>query len=152
MPKAKRKHLHVTCAIVEFEGLVLAAQRSAAMSLPFKWEFPGGKIRDGESPEECLYREIDEELSVKIAISKILPPTTHAYQSYSVTLYPFICFITGGRMKLHEHAAVIWLPPEKLAALDWAEADLPVLASYCQHLANRRQQSTITTDGSFSDD
>jgi 8-oxo-dGTP diphosphatase len=89
---------------------------------------------------------------VKIAISRPLPQTTNAYKSRTVTLYPFICSITGGSMKLHEHAAVIWLPPEKLAALDWAAADLPVLASYRQHLANRLQQSKIAADDPSSGD
>jgi 8-oxo-dGTP diphosphatase len=153
MPKAKKKHLHVTCAIIERQGLVLAAQRSASMSMPCKWEFPGGKIRAGESPEECLYREIVEELNLEVAICRPLPQATHAYQSFTVTLYPFICSITGGTMKLHEHAAVTWLPPEKLAALDWAAADLPVLAAYYQQLEHRiRQPAGIETEPSSGND
>lgn len=125
-------HIHVTCAIIERDGFVLAAQRSATMSLPLKWEFPGGKIRVEESPEECLRREIAEELDVVIAVCKLLSTSTHAYPTLTVTLYPFICTIVAGEITLHEHAAVIWLPPEKLHQLDWAEADLPVLAAYCQ--------------------
>lgn len=127
-----RKHIQVTCAIIERDGFVLAAQRSATMSLPLKWEFPGGKIRVEESPEECLRREIAEELDVEIAACKPLPISTHAYPTITVTLYPFTCTIVAGEIKLHEHAAVLWLPPEKLHHLDWAEADLPVLAAYCQ--------------------
>lgn len=137
MTIAARSHLHVTCAIIERQGLVLAAQRSASMSMSGKWEFPGGKIRTGESPEECLCREIDEELGLKVSISKPLARTTHAYQELTVTLYPFICTIVGGEMKLHEHAAVTWLPPEELATLDWAGADLPVVAAYCQESGNQ---------------
>ena len=135
MPRTLREHLHVACAIIERDDLVLAAQRSASMRMPCKWEFPGGKIRSGESPEECLHREIVEELAVEIAISGPLPAATHVYPSLTVTLYPFICAILSGEIKLHEHAAAIWLPPEKLLALDWAEADLPVLAAYCHQLA-----------------
>lgn len=126
------KHIQVTCAVIERDGYVLAAQRSATMNLPHKWEFPGGKIRAEESPEECLRREIAEELDVKIAVRKPLPTSTHAYPTITVTLYPFVCAVVAGEIKLHEHAAVTWLPPEKLHELDWAEADLPVLASYCQ--------------------
>jgi 8-oxo-dGTP diphosphatase len=134
MGKEAKNHIHVTCAIIEQNGRVLAAQRSATMSLPLKWEFPGGKIRVAESPEECLRREIAEELDVEIAVRKFLSTSTHAYPTVMVTLYPFICTIVAGEIKLQEHAAATWLPPEKLHQLDWAEADLPVLAAYCQQL------------------
>ncbi|MCF8076784.1 MAG: NUDIX domain-containing protein [Desulfotignum sp.] len=63
-----KNHLHVTCAIIEQDGCVLAAQRSLAMAMPLKWEFPGGKIKPGETPEHCLCREIAEELAVKVAV------------------------------------------------------------------------------------
>jgi 8-oxo-dGTP diphosphatase len=125
-----KKHLHVACAIIERDGLVLAAQRSAVMSMPLKWEFPGGKIHEGESTEECLQREILEELGVRIRVGKSLPAVTHHYEALSVTLYPHVCSIEAGEMVLHEHAAVVWLPPEQLSSLDFAEADLPVIASY----------------------
>ena len=62
------RHLRVACAIIERDGRVLAAQRSAAMTLPLKWEFPGGKIEAGESPEECLIRELMEELGVTVLV------------------------------------------------------------------------------------
>lgn len=124
------KHLHVACAIIERDGLVLAAQRSEAMSLPLKWEFPGGKIDPGESPEECLARELVEEMGVRIRVGRALPHATHRYPTFIVTLYPYLCCIESGEVTLHEHAAVAWLPPEKLVSLDWAEADLPVIASY----------------------
>lgn len=124
------KHIHVTCAIIERDGLVLAAQRSAIMSMPYKWEFPGGKIDPGESPEECLRREISEELGIQIVVGGSLPAKTHDYPSFTITLYPFVSAIETGEIVLHEHAAIIWLPPDKLYTLDWAEADLPVIRSY----------------------
>lgn len=123
------KHVTVACAIIEQNGLVLAAQRSAAMSLPLKWEFPGGKIDPGESAEECLGRELMEELGVEIEIRSRLPEHTHHYETFSVTLHPFICTHSGD-ITLHEHAAITWLKPELLQTLDWAEADLPVIAGY----------------------
>ncbi len=127
-----RKHIHVTCAIVEKKGLVLAAQRSAKMSLPLKWEFPGGKIREGESPDDCLTREMMEELNLSVTIDRALSPHIHRYPNFTVTLYPFVCVILAGNLLLHEHAAVTWLAPEELHLLDWAEADLPVLATYLE--------------------
>lgn len=124
------RHIHVACAIIERDGQVLAAQRSASMSLPLKWEFPGGKIDPGETPEQCLRRELVEELDVVISVGPALAPTTHRYPAFTVTLYPFICSIAEGEITLAEHAAIAWLPPEDLLTLDWAEADAPILAEY----------------------
>jgi 8-oxo-dGTP diphosphatase len=124
------KHIHVTCAIIENDGLVLAAQRSETMSMPLKWEFPGGKIDLGESPEECLRRELIEEMSIQVFIEKSLPVCTYHYPEFAITLYPFICSLKTEEIVLHEHAALTWLQPEELHCLDWAEADLPVVESY----------------------
>ncbi|APG24512.1 (deoxy)nucleoside triphosphate pyrophosphohydrolase [Syntrophotalea acetylenica] len=124
------KHIHVTCAIIERDGLVLAAQRSEGMSMPLKWEFPGGKIDPGESPEECLRRELLEEMSIQVGIEESLPASTHNYQKFAITLYPFICSLKTEEIVLHEHAALAWLPAGELHCLDWAEADLPVVDSY----------------------
>lgn len=100
------------------------------MSLPLKWEFPGGKIDEGESPEECLKRELHEELGIEASVGQARPTTSHRYSSFSVTLYPFICEIISGEITLHEHGALVWLPIEELHTLDWAEADLPVIKEY----------------------
>lgn len=129
-----QRHIHVTCAIIERDGLILAAQRSASMSMPLKWEFPGGKVDVGESLEECLSRELAEELGVYVKIGQPLLPTTYQYPMFAITLYPFICSIESGELTLHEHAAVSWLPPEALHALDWAEADLPIIDAYHKEL------------------
>lgn len=124
------KHLHVACAIIERDGLVLAAQRGEAMNLPLKWEFPGGKINPGESSEECLQRELVEEMGIRVCARKNLPINTHHYSTFSVTLYPFVCSIESGEITLHEHAAIAWLTPEQLQTLEWAEADLPIIEMY----------------------
>lgn len=124
------KRLEVACAIVERAGLVLATQRGAAMSLPLKWEFPGGKIDPGESPADCLRRELREELGVEITVGEALAPHTHSYPAFTVTLHPYRCAIGSGAIELHEHAAAAWIEPGRLEELDWAEADLPVVAEY----------------------
>lgn len=124
------KHIHVTCAIIEKNGKVLSTQRSETMSLPLKWEFPGGKINDEEHPEECLKRELQEELGIAVVIHRSLATITHHYPSFIITLYPFVCSITEGEIKLHEHKAFKWLSPEKLHELDWAEADFPLIEDY----------------------
>jgi 8-oxo-dGTP diphosphatase len=73
-----------------------------------------------------------EELNVSIVVHQSLAPVTHAYPAFTITLYPFICSIAAGDIKLHEHAAVVWLPRNQLFTLDWAEADLPVVDAYCR--------------------
>ena len=130
----QKKHVHVACALIERNGLTLAAQRSATMSLPLKWEFPGGKLEAGESASECLQRELVEEMGVTIAVGRALPLHTHSYDTFTVTLYPFVCTIESDTITLHEHAAMIWLPPHELHTLDWAEADGPILEMYRQSL------------------
>jgi len=124
------RHIRVACAIIERGGKVLCTKRSESMSLPLKWEFPGGKINDGESPQECLKRELTEELGIEVSVGAPLTVSTYHYPTFSVTLYPFICKIASGEIVLHEHAAMVWVLPEELQGLDWAEADLTVIEEY----------------------
>ncbi len=124
------KEIQVACAVIEQNGRVLATQRSAIMTMPLKWEFPGGKINSGETPGECLRREVREELSIEIAVGEAMPPVTHDYPDFRVMLYPFICRINSGKIILQEHAALAWLLPEELEKLDWAEADWPIIEEY----------------------
>jgi len=131
------KAIRVACAIIEQDGKVLAAQRSEIMDLPLKWEFPGGKIDQDESPEECLKRECLEELGIEVAVGDALSPVTHSYLAFTVTLYPFFCTIASGKITLHEHKAVVWLAPEKLASLDWADADWPIIEEYARRRRRR---------------
>ncbi|WP_244280915.1 (deoxy)nucleoside triphosphate pyrophosphohydrolase [Mucilaginibacter gossypiicola] len=127
--------IKVTCAIiVDTNGLVFAAQRSATMSLPLKWEFPGGKIEPGETAEACLIREIKEELHVDVEIVAPLPANTHQYPNVTVQLIPFVCKITSGQVLLKEHLDFKWLPKNELLALDWAEADVPIVEYYIKNL------------------
>ena len=132
----RRRTLHVACALIERDGLVLSVQRSAAMSLPLKWEFPGGKIEPGEDAADCLRREVREELGVEVEIGDPLPFAAHDYPAFSVVLYPLRCRITSGALTLHEHAAARWLSPADLFSVDWAAADIPVLESW-RDLATR---------------
>lgn len=124
------KHLHVTCALIETGNNVLCAQRSATMNMPLKWEFPGGKMHEGETPGECLIRECSEELGIVIDIVTPGPACSYRYPAFDITLYPFTAIITSGTIGLTEHASAVWLPPEKLMSLDWAEADIAVVEWY----------------------
>jgi len=123
--------IEVTCAIIEDNNKVLVTQRSEKMALPLKWEFPGGKIEKGETAEASLIREINEELHVNIKITKQLNSNTHQYsETKIIKLIPFICEVTGGEIKLTEHANFLWLSKNELVTLDWAEADIPILYEY----------------------
>lgn len=125
-------HIHVACGIVQQNGLILATQRSATMSLPMKWEFPGGKLEAGETAEECLVRELQEELGITVRVGQALDPVTHQYATFTVTLYPFWCDQPEGELILHEHLASCWLLPSELPGLDWAEADWPIISLLAQ--------------------
>ncbi len=105
------------------------------MSLPLKWEFPGGKIKRGESPESCLHRELQEELGIVVNIREALSPATYRYPTFTITLHPFRCAISSGTLALHEHEDIRWLQPKELPVLDWAEADLPVIGTYLERIA-----------------
>jgi 8-oxo-dGTP diphosphatase len=123
--------IKVTCAlIINNQSHILAAQRSQTMSLPLKWEFPGGKIEPGETAEDCLIREIKEELNIEIQIIKALPPNVHSYPKITIELIPFICTPVGDEIILKEHAQYRWLHKNELLALDWADADVPIVQHY----------------------
>lgn len=123
--------IEVTCAIIEHNNKILVTQRSEKMSLPLKWEFPGGKIEKDETAEACLIREIFEELNVDIKIKRRLTSNTHQYsETKTIKLIPFICELIGGEIKLIEHANFLWLNKNELVNLDWAGADVPILNEY----------------------
>ena len=119
----------------------MAAQRAAHMDLPGCWEFPGGKVEAGESPETCLMREVREEISITIRIKGTLPPVTHAYPSKIIQLLPFLASWNSGTIHLAEHAQLRWLDQNELLSVDWAPADLPIVHDL---LANWVSYSTTT--------
>jgi 8-oxo-dGTP diphosphatase len=131
----------VPCAIIERDGRVLAAQRSAGGSLPMKWEFPGGKLEAEETEEEALVREIREELSVEISIGTRLPVTNRDDVTRIIQLVPFVCQLTTDDVILTEHEQILWLLPDELPDLDWAEADLDVLQNYFQYRVDLRSKT-----------
>jgi 8-oxo-dGTP diphosphatase len=123
--------IEVTCAIIRNEdGEVLVVQRGAESDHPLKWEFPGGKTRNNESHEECIIREIEEELSLDIVICDSLTPVDHDYGNKQVRLIPFVCDTLLDLPVLHEHNAYRWVEPVELAAIDFTGADIPVAMEY----------------------
>lgn len=126
--------IEVTCAIIEHKGKVLICQRSELMSLPLMWEFPGGKVERNESFENCLIREIKEELNIDISIVKRLNHVFHKYDNKSITLIPFICTLHSSEIKLNEHKDLIWINPLDLLNYNLAPADIPIAKEYINTL------------------
>ncbi|MFZ4486148.1 MAG: (deoxy)nucleoside triphosphate pyrophosphohydrolase [Candidatus Nanopelagicales bacterium] len=122
------KQIHVVGAVITRGGLVMCAQRGDDGNLPGLWEFPGGKIEQGESKQAALVREIAEELGCTVEVGREVTTTTHEYEFGEVTLTTFYCRLVAGTPKLTEHASIKWLPPDELETIPWAPADIPALA------------------------
>ncbi len=122
-----KKNIYVVGAVIVEKGKILCAQRGPSKSLPLMWEFPGGKIEDGESPQEALKREIDEEMNCKVDIGDQIEHTVYEYDFGIVHLTTFFCTLREGRPSLTEHIDIKWLEPNELHTLEWAPADIPAI-------------------------
>lgn len=119
------KLIDVVGAVFVDNGLVLAAQRGPGMSMSGMWEFPGGKIESGETPEQSLARELEEELGVQATVGQHVVTTDWEYDFGIVRLSTYYCTLESGTPKATEHAELRWVPIKQLHELDWAPADLP---------------------------
>ncbi len=122
--------INVICAIIFFNNKILVAQRSEVMKLPLKWEFPGGKLEDGESEIDCIKREIKEEINIDIEVLEKLSNSIFDYGDFKINLIPFISTYVTGEIILSEHKDYKLLDKTELLNLDWAEADLPILKEF----------------------
>ena len=127
--------IDVVGAVIVSEGKVLCAQRGAGGALPGLWEFPGGKIEEGENPREALEREIVEELRCRVSVGSEVAVTTHEYDFGVVTLTTFYCDLIAGMPELTEHQAIKWLTPGELRTVKWAPADIPAVETIVRELA-----------------
>lgn len=129
--------IDVVCAIIrDDEGRLLAGLRPQGKFLGGMWEFPGGKVDPGESPEEALAREIREELDLEITVAGALEPVDWQYEKLHIRLLPYVCTICRGEMKLMSHEQVSWFTINELDLLEWAPADVPILAQVRTMFAN----------------
>jgi 8-oxo-dGTP diphosphatase len=126
----------VACAVILSNNRILCAQRGESMKHPLKWEFPGGKVEDGEKIEACLAREIQEELNIIVQVGKALTPSKHNYNGSEIILFPFLCEIISGKIFPKEHKELQWLPVKGLSDLDWVAADWPVVEEVIKTLSN----------------
>lgn len=123
-----KKVVKVVAAIIENdEKEILCALRSSEMSIPNKWEFPGGKLEIGETLFAAIEREIAEELQCKVVASAVFNEHTHEYDACIITLISIKCRIIEGTPHAIEHAKLIWLKRENLLSLQWAPADIPAV-------------------------
>ncbi len=122
--------INVTCAIILRDDKILATQRSEEMKLPLKWEFPGGKLEFQESENDCIKREIKEELNIEISILSKLSENIHDYGDVKIKLIPFIAKYNSGDILLTEHKDYKWMEKQDLLTLDWAVADLPIVREF----------------------
>lgn len=126
----KAAPLDVVCAVIERDGKILVAKRQPGGPAGGKWEFPGGKIKRGETADEAICREIEEELGCTVRPLGELNRTLHEYPNFTVSLLPMICELDSGEPKALEHAEIRWLAANQLISLDWAEADLAIVIDY----------------------
>lgn len=120
--------IDVVCGVIEnSEGQILACLRPPGKHLGGLWEFPGGKVDPGESPETALTRELREELSVEVAVGLPLTRVVWRYEKVTICLIPFRCRIVTGDLQPTEHERVLWCDSERCKDLPWAPADVPIL-------------------------
>ncbi|KJR96073.1 MAG: NUDIX hydrolase [Peptococcaceae bacterium BRH_c4a] len=118
----------VTAAVITDQDRVLITQRKKNSNQGLKWEFPGGKMEEGEDPEGCLIREIKEELDIDIAVQDIFKVVMHRYGDRNILLLAYLCSHAGGDPAPLECNNIAWVPVKRLMDFDLAAADVPVAA------------------------
>ena len=121
------KRIEVVAAIIhDDEGRLFATQRGYGEFKDY-WEFPGGKMEPGESPEEALKREIWEELETRIVVERLITTIEYDYPTFHLTMHCFWCHVESGCLTLKEHEAARWLQAHELDSVDWLPADKSVI-------------------------
>jgi 8-oxo-dGTP diphosphatase len=119
--------IDVTAAIIQREGMILAARRKQGSHMAGYWEFPGGKIEPGETPEECLQRELKEELSIESKIGPFFEESCYDYGTKQIRLLSYFVDYISGTFTLNDHDEIRWLNVHQLLTLQWATADIPLV-------------------------
>ena len=115
--------IEVSCVIIIKDSKILAVQRGPKSSHPLKWEFPGGKIQLNETAVQCVVREIEEELSIRIDVLSQIEYVEFDYGTKQIRLIPFICKITSGELILTEHVSIRWFNLNEWQTINWSGAD-----------------------------
>lgn len=125
------KEVEVVAGIIIYDSKILCTQRDISKNpeVSYKWEFPGGKVEDGESREDALRREIREELNMEIEIEKYFMEVNYDYPTFRLKMHTYICRTPSEQLKLNVHKDYKWLHSSQLHSLDWAEADNSIIES-----------------------
>ena len=121
------KKLQVVAAIICKDNRIFATQRGYG-EFRGQWEFPGGKVEPGETPEEALIREIKEELDIEISVGKYIHTVEYDYPTFHLSMLCFICKILSGSLVLKKHEEARWLEKDNLYSVDWLPADLEIVS------------------------
>lgn len=116
----------VTAAILQKDGKVLIARRRRGDRLEGKWEFPGGKLEPGESPESCLARELREEFGIEAAVADFFAASVYEYAHGTIDLRAYRVRHLSGSLQVHSHEEIAWVEPAKLLSYDLSPADIPI--------------------------
>jgi 8-oxo-dGTP diphosphatase len=119
----------VTAAILIVNGRILIAKRRFGDRLAEKWEFPGGKVEDGETPEQCLRREMQEEFQIEVSIGQFLGESIYHYEHGSIRLLAYRTYWEGGEIISKAHEEYQWASQDQLKDYDFAPADIPFVES-----------------------
>jgi 8-oxo-dGTP diphosphatase len=119
--------IKVTAAILDKDGKILIAKRKKDDPLKKKWEFPGGKVEPGETPEECLVRELEEELGIKSKIGRFVCSSQYKYPHISIDLLAYTVEYISGEFRAIDHEEIKWVKPSELNLYDFPEADKPIM-------------------------
>ncbi len=139
--------IDVSCAIIlNEEDMILVVQRGSESDHPGKWEFPGGKVDEGESPEESVIREISEELLMEIIITGVIDPVEYDYSFKSIRLIPFICNTLDEQPVLTEHASYRWVTLQELREVDFCEADIEVARRFIDSMPVPASENQVTAE------
>ena len=120
------RSIEVVAGIITDSGKIFATQRGYGDYKDF-WEFPGGKMEPGETPQQALARELREELSVEVDVGEFVCTVEYDYPGFHLTMHCFYCSVTGGTLTLLEHEAAKWLDMEQIHSVDWLPADVVVV-------------------------
>lgn len=122
--------LVAACALIDADGRILICKRPQGKQLAGMWEFPGGKVEKGETPEACLIRELKEELDINVTQACLAPFvfTSHGYDSFHLLMPLYLCRRWDGFVTAREHEALAWVRPEKLTEYPMPPADVPLVA------------------------
>ncbi|PDQ18803.1 8-oxo-dGTP diphosphatase MutT [Mesorhizobium sanjuanii] len=128
-PAGKRLLLVAACALVDADGRVLLAQRPQGKQLAGLWEFPGGKVEPGETPEQCLIRELHEEIGIETEIPCLAPLTfaSHPYDDFHLLMPLFVCRRFRGIAQPKEGQALKWVRPRQMRDFPMPPADAPLI-------------------------